>query len=44
VYKVEKIPRAKANRKADIIDGYSQENLSQVARRIYGILGETIVK
>ncbi len=44
VYKVEKIPRAKANRKADIIDGYSQKNLSQVAERVFGILGETIIK
>ncbi|HYP43207.1 MAG TPA: electron transfer flavoprotein subunit beta, partial [Candidatus Nitrosocosmicus sp.] len=44
VYKVEKIPRAKANRKADIIDGYSQENLSQVAGRVFAILGETIIK
>jgi electron transfer flavoprotein beta subunit len=44
VYKVEKIPRAKANRKADIIDGYSQMDLSKVASQIYGILGETIIK
>src|SRR5215218_1061017 len=39
VYKVEKIPRAKANRKADVVDGSSQENLRQVAGRIHEILG-----
>jgi len=44
VYKVEKIPRVKANRKAEVIDGYSQEDISQLVGRIYGILGETIIK
>ncbi len=44
VYKVEKIPRAKANRKAEIIDGYSQEDLGQLVDRIYGILGGTVIK
>jgi electron transfer flavoprotein beta subunit len=44
VYKVEKIPRAKANRKADVIDGSNQGNLAQVASRIYDILGGTIIK
>ena len=44
VYKVEKIPRAKANRKADVIDGFNQGNLAQVASRIYDILGGTIIK
>ncbi len=44
VYKVEKIPRAKANRKADIIDGSSQEKLRQVAGRIHDVLGGTIIK
>jgi len=44
VYKVEKIPRAKANRKADVVDGSSQENLRQVAGRIHEILGGAIIK
>ena len=44
VYKVEKIPRAKANRKADVIDGSSQGNMGQVVGRIYDILGGTIIK
>jgi electron transfer flavoprotein beta subunit len=44
VYKVEKIPRAKANRKADVIDGSSQENIGQVVNRIYEILRGTIIK
>ncbi|MGN6350959.1 MAG: electron transfer flavoprotein subunit beta, partial [Candidatus Nitrosocosmicus sp.] len=44
VYKVEKIPRAKANRKADIIDGYDQKKIEQIAGRIYDILGRTANK
>jgi electron transfer flavoprotein beta subunit len=44
VYKVEKIPRAKANRKAEVIDGSSQEGLRQVAGRIHNVLGGTIIK
>ena len=44
VYKVEKIPRAKANRKADVIDGSSQEGLRQVAGRIHSVLGGIIIK
>ena len=44
VYKVEKIPRAKANRKADVVDGSSQEKLRQVAGRIHEILGGAIIK
>ena len=45
VYKVEKIPRAKANRKAEIINGDDQEKIDQVARKIYDLLiGGTIIK
>jgi electron transfer flavoprotein beta subunit len=44
VYKVEKIPRAKANRKADVIDGSSQGNIGQVVSRIYDTLRGTIIK
>jgi electron transfer flavoprotein beta subunit len=44
VYKVEKIPRAKANRKTDVIDGSNQGNIGQVASRIYDILRGTIIK
>lgn len=44
VYKVEKIPRAKANRKADIIDGYDQKKIEQIAGRIFDILGGTANK
>ena len=44
VYKVEKIPRAKANRKADVIDGSSQEGLRQVAGRIHDVLGGIVIK
>jgi electron transfer flavoprotein beta subunit len=38
VYKVEKIPRAKATRKAEIIDGNDQEKIDQVVIKIYDIL------
>ena len=44
VYKVEKIPRAKANRKADVVDGSSQDSLRQVARRIHDVLGGVVIK
>jgi electron transfer flavoprotein beta subunit len=44
VYRVEKIPRAKANRKADVIDGSSQGNIGQVVSRIYDTLRGTIIK
>lgn len=44
VYKVEKIPKAKASRRAEIIDGTSRDELRKVAARIYEVLGEMIVK
>jgi electron transfer flavoprotein beta subunit len=44
VYKVEKIPRAKANRKADVVDGSNQDSLRQVARRIHDVLGGIVIK
>jgi electron transfer flavoprotein beta subunit len=38
VFRVEKIPRAKANRKAEIIDGLDQEKIDRVVMKIYDIL------
>lgn len=39
VYKVEKIPKAKASRKAEIIDGSDPASIHKVAERIYQVLG-----
>jgi electron transfer flavoprotein beta subunit len=39
VYKVEKIPKARANRRAEIIDGSDQEQLRKVAEKIFEIVG-----
>lgn len=44
VYKVEKIPRAKASRKAEIIDGTNREQLQRVAAKIYEVLGGMVIK
>jgi electron transfer flavoprotein beta subunit len=39
VYKVEKIPKARASRRAEIIDGSDQEQLHKVAKKIFEIIG-----
>ncbi|MGC2569909.1 MAG: electron transfer flavoprotein subunit beta, partial [Candidatus Nitrosopolaris sp.] len=39
VYKVEKIPKARASRRAEIIDGSDQEQLRKVAEKIFEIVG-----
>lgn len=44
VYKVERIPKAKASRKAEVIDGSSREELRKAAAKMYEILGEMIIK
>jgi len=44
VYKVEKIPRAKASRKAEVIDGSDREQLRKVAAKIYEVLGGMVIK
>ena len=38
VYKVEKIPKARASRRAEIIDGSDQEQLRKVAEKIFEIV------
>ena len=44
VYKVEKIPKAKANRKAEVIDGTNREQLARVAAKMYEVLGGIVIK
>lgn len=44
VYKVEKIPKAKASRKAEIIDGSDREQLAKVAAKIHEVLGGMVIK
>jgi electron transfer flavoprotein beta subunit len=44
VYKVERIPKAKASRKAEVIDGSSREELGKAAARMYEVLGGMIIK
>jgi len=44
VYKVEKIPKAKASRKAEIIDGSDSEQILKVVTRIRDVLGGMIIR
>jgi electron transfer flavoprotein beta subunit len=44
VYKVEKIPKAKASRKAEVVDGTSREQLARVAAKMYEVLGGIVIK
>ena len=44
VYKVEKIPRSNANRKAYVIDGSNETDVSQIISTIYDILGGNVNK
>jgi electron transfer flavoprotein beta subunit len=44
VYKVEKIPKAKASRKAEIVDGSSRQDLAKVAAKIHEVLGGMVIK
>jgi electron transfer flavoprotein beta subunit len=44
VYKVEKIPKARASRKADVIDGSSREELRKVASKMYEVLEGMVIK
>jgi electron transfer flavoprotein beta subunit len=44
VYKVEKIPKAKASRKAEIVDGSDSEQIRKVVTRIHEVLGGMIIK
>ncbi len=44
VYKVEKIPKAKASRKAEVIDGSDRQQLRRVAAKIHEVLGGMVIK
>jgi electron transfer flavoprotein beta subunit len=44
VYKVERIPKAKASRKAEVVDGASREHLAKVAAKMYEMLGGMVIK
>ena len=44
VYKVEKIPKAKASRKAEIINGSDPDQIRKVVAKIHDVLGGIIIK
>ena len=44
VYKVEKIPKAKASRKAEIINGSERDQIRKVVAKIHDVLGGIIIK
>jgi electron transfer flavoprotein beta subunit len=44
VYKVERIPKAKASRKAEVVDGTDHEQLARVTARMYEVLGGMVIK
>jgi len=44
VYKVERIPKAKASRKTEVVDGSNREELRKVAAKMYEILGGMVIK
>ncbi len=44
VYKVERIPKAKASRKAEVVDGSSRDQIAKVAAKMYEVLGGMVIK
>jgi electron transfer flavoprotein beta subunit len=44
VYKVERIPKAKASRKAEVIDGADRDQISRVVSNMYEALGGMVIK
>ena len=44
VYKVERIPKAKASRKVEVVDGTDHEQLAKVTAKIYEVLGGMVIK
>jgi len=44
VYKVERIPKAKASRKAEVIDGGNRDQIARVASNMYEALGGMVIK
>jgi electron transfer flavoprotein beta subunit len=44
VYKVERIPKAKASRKAEVIDGTNRDQIARVVSNLYEALGGMVIK
>ena len=44
VYKVERIPKAKASRKAEVIDGANRDQIARVVSNMYEALGGMVIK
>jgi electron transfer flavoprotein beta subunit len=44
VYRVEKIPKAKASRKALVVDGSDRDGIRRVAAKIHEVLGGMVIK
>jgi electron transfer flavoprotein beta subunit len=44
VYKVERIPKAKASRKAEVIDGTNRDQIARLATNMYEVLGGMVIK
>src|SRR5438094_360567 len=44
VYKVERIPKAKASRKAEIVDGTSRGQVAKVASKMYEVLEGMVIR
>jgi electron transfer flavoprotein beta subunit len=44
VYKVERIPKAKASRKAEVIDGTNRDEVARVVANMYEVLGGMVIK
>ncbi len=44
VYKVERIPKAKASRKAEVIDGTNRDQIARVVSNMYEALGGMVIK
>jgi len=44
VYKVERIPKAKASRKAEIVDGSNRDQVRAAVAKMYQVLGGAIIK
>jgi len=42
VYKVERIPKARANRRAEVIDGSDRQQLRRAAEKIHEIVGRVV--
>ncbi|MFL6475734.1 MAG: electron transfer flavoprotein subunit beta/FixA family protein [Nitrososphaera sp.] len=44
VYKVERIPKAKASRKAEVVDGTNRDKIAKVVSNMYEVLGGMVIK